>query len=273
MNKRLQIMLNWAAGKRNNVSFLEIVRYLTKPSHFKAGKSKIREILENGDYLVVYFEGIAQPLYWPKEYGGRCLHGVAGELLNNDHWHFYEINETKVSEGDVVLDCGASEGLFSLSVAGRCKKVYAIEPLPCFIRCMGKTFSNFDNVEILPFALSNEPGEASIVDHGLTSVLEISSDKTMTKVQLNTIDNLFYLKGIPVNYIKADLEGFEIKMLEGARKSIAAHKPKIAITTYHDPRHANLITEFLKDVTNEYKFKAKGIEQRSGSPIMIHAWV
>ncbi|MGD9580873.1 MAG: hypothetical protein AB7V50_05840, partial [Vampirovibrionia bacterium] len=83
MNKRLKILLNWAEGKRNNVSLPEILKYTVKPSHFKTGKKKVNSIKESGDFFIIHFENIDKPLYWPKEYGIKCLNGVAGELLDN----------------------------------------------------------------------------------------------------------------------------------------------------------------------------------------------
>ena len=42
-------------------------------------------------------------------------------------------------------------------------------------------------------------------------------------------------------------------MLEGAKKTIAEYLPKLAITTYHDPEHAQLITNYLKEI-NPYAY-------------------
>lgn len=273
MNKRLKILLNWAEGKRNNVSFLEILKYTVKPSHFATGKTKVKEIKENGDFLIVTFNDIEPPLYWPKEYGKRCLNGVAGELLDPKHWHYYESEGTEVTVDDIVVDCGASEGLFALAIAHRCKKVYAVEPLQKFIFAMNKTFENIENVDIIPVALSNEPGSACMNDNDLTSTVKLHGIETEMTTKLETIDNLFYNQNRPITYLKADLEGYEIKMLEGARKTIAEYLPKIAITTYHDPDHAVLITNYLKEISPNYKIKTKGIEKLTGTPIMLHAWV
>lgn len=273
MNKRLKILLNWAEGKRNNVSFIDILKYTVKPSHFATGKTKVKSIKEEGDFFIVEFNEIDTPLYWPKEYGERCLNGVAGELLDPNHWHYYETDKTKVTPEDIVVDCGASEGLFALAVAHRCKKVYAIEPLQRFIDTMNKTFATIDNVEIIPVALSDKPGTAYMNDNDLTSTVKLHGVETEMTTKLETIDNLFYNQNRPITYLKADLEGYEIKMLEGAKKTITEYLPKIAITTYHDPEHAQLITDYLKAINPNYKIKTKGIEKLTGTPIMLHAWV
>ena len=138
---------------------------------------------------------------------------------------------------------------------------------------MNKTFENMSNVEIIPVALSNEPGNACMNDNDLTSTVKLHGIETEMTTKLETIDNLFYNQNRPITYLKADLEGYEIKMLEGAKKTITEYLPKIAITTYHDPDHAVLITNYLKEISPNYKIKTKGIEKLTGTPIMLHAWV
>jgi hypothetical protein len=91
-------------------------------------------------------------------------------------------------------------------------------------------------------------------------------------IRIDTIDNLFFRQGIEINYIKADLEGYEVEMLHGASKTIESFDPKIAITTYHKTDHADKIHRFLKGINPKYKFKLKGLHA-SGSYVMLHAWV
>ncbi len=65
-------------------------------------------------------------------------------------------------------------------------------------------------------------------------------------------------------YIKIDLEGYDYKALLGAEELIRENKPKIAVITYHNFHHAEDISAYLK---------SKGIYQKTGSPIMLHAWM
>ncbi|MEW6557939.1 MAG: hypothetical protein AB1349_11425, partial [Elusimicrobiota bacterium] len=56
-------------------------------------------------------------------------------------------------------------------------------------------------------------------------------------------------------------------------KLIEKYLPKIAVTTYHDYKHANQIKELLFKINPNYKILVKGISQFSGCPIMLHAWI
>ena len=92
-------------------------------------------------------------------------------------------------------------------------------------------------------------------------------------VQARTVDSLFADRNLPLTYIKADLEGAELRMLAGAERTIRLNKPRIAITTYHEAHHADAITAFLRRIDPAYRILTKGIEHRAGAPVMLHAWV
>jgi hypothetical protein len=136
---------------------------------------------------------------------------------------------------------------------------------------MKLTFNKFNNIEIIPFALSDIPHRSNISGSGIGS--SIDSSKTGISVEVTTIDRLFFEKGIPINYIKADLEGHDYATIKGAEKIIQKYKPKISITTYHNKNHAELINNFLKSIEPKYQVKTKGIFANDGSPVMLHAWV
>lgn len=135
-----------------------------------------------------------------------------------------------------------------------------------YVHAMHKTFDGCKNVEIIQVALSDITGVAFIQDQGAASFL---SDKG-EQIELTTVDDLFL--NIPVSYIKAELEGYEIKMLAGARKTIEKYLSKIAITTYHKPEHEKEISDYLQSINKNYHIKTKGIEPINGKSVMLHAW-
>ena len=86
-------------------------------------------------------------------------------------------------------------------------------------------------------------------------------------------NKLFFEKNIPVNYIKADLEGSEPEMIQGAVKTISKYKPRIAITTYHKKNDADDIYKILKSIDSKYNIEIIGIKPENGCSIMMHAWI
>jgi FkbM family methyltransferase len=61
------------------------------------------------------------------------------------------------------------------------------------------------------------------------------------------------LKNKTVTFIKMDVEGSELKALHGARKIIAAQKPKLAICVYHHFKHLWEIPLYMKELVPEYR--------------------
>jgi len=269
--RRLKILAYWLMGRRNNVSAHEILNFLLRPVCTAKAKEKIERIENKPGYLAVYFRNFERPFYYPSAMSIDLLYQVTAEIFYEEYWHHYETDDVKVEEGDVVVDCGAAEGLFSFVNAYKCKKVYAIEPLGEYIDAMKMTFSNFNNVEVIRSALGSHDGSASITKNAISSNISSSSDGE--KVGVTTLDKLFYEKGVRVSFIKADLEGSEMDMLKGAFKTIKSYTPKIAITTYHKSGDARAISEYLKDLDSRYEIYIKGIEAKHGSPVMLHAHV
>lgn len=268
MNRRVGIAKNWVLNK-SNVGFFDMTTKVFSVTCAVRAKKYITKITEEKDFLLVSLKDYDKPLFFPKSMPIRSLYQCISETYNQNDWHYYEVDETKVGMNDTVVDCGAAEGMFAFSVIDRCKKVYAIEPLPAFIDSMKNTFSENNKFELIQNALSDSAGTAYMNEQDISSSV---SDQGTLQVALQTIDNLFYEKNIDVHYLKADLEGFEIMMMKGAEKTIKKNKPKIAITTYHVADHAKVLESMLRSYRDDYKFKVKGIEDRWGSPVMLHAW-
>lgn len=232
------------------------------------GKSRVDSIEDSGKYWKIKFKGL-QPLFYPKDLPLYDLYIVAGENYTSTNWHYYAIPETKITKDDIVVDCGAAVGTFTLSIL-HAKKIYAIEPLPKFVEAMSCTFKKNKNVSILPVAVGEREGKLSMFDGSFGSIID--NRENGVKVKVTTIDNLFYNKGQCVTYIKADLEGWDLEMLKGAEKTIKKNRPKIAITTYHKKDDHIKIMKFLKKIHPTYNIKWKGIDKLWGNPVMLHAW-
>jgi FkbM family methyltransferase len=214
---------------------------------------------------------IETPLYFPKKLPLESLWYCINELCFDYDDHYYEIDETKVAPDDIVVDSGAAEGLFSLLIMKRCEQVYTIEPLPDYIEALKLTFANASNVVIMPYALGEEKGKGLLSENSVGSSL-INKGKGVS-VDITTIDDLFFNKGVRISYIKSDTEGSDLAILKGAEKTIKKYKPKIAITVYHKPDECKQIFEYLKSINPGYKIKIKGMDYKTQRNVMLHAWM
>lgn len=58
--------------------------------------------------------------------------------------------------------------------------------------------------------------------------------------------------------MKLDIEGSEIKCLQGAQRFIQEHRPCIAICVYHRERDLLELPMYLKSLVPEYTFYLRG---------------
>lgn len=269
---KIQTLMNVLKhGEKFNVGLLEGLRIVFATTRVTMGRRYVSKIVHSKDYDKVYLKNFKDPIYYPKGASYYDLYLILGENFSPINWHNYNKKWTRLEKDDIVLDCGAAVGTFSLQAANKCKKVYAVEPLPKFIKALKMTFKNYKNVQILPVAVGDKEGDLYINELSFGSFL--SNDKKGDKVQLKTIDSLFADKNRPITYIKADLEGYEMSMLGGAKKTLKKYKPKLAITVYHKENNYKKMISFLKKVNPDYNFVIKGCGNKYPKPIMLHAWI
>lgn len=256
----------------NNISTLQILAFIFRPSRETISKTFIRKVVKEDGYIKIFLRGIKDPLFCPKSMSMEFFRLVVGEVFYPFNFHYYESFGTGVSKDDVVVDCGAAEGAFTIKVKDECKHIYAIEPLPMYIDSLRKSFSKCKNVEILPCGVSGKKGTAWLTNQDVCSRLSKFKSNSF-KVKLTTIDELFYKQNIPITYLKIDVEGSDLNVLKGALKSIKKYKPKISVATYHNANHARKMAALIKGVNSKYKITLVGIDQWSGNYVTLHAWI
>ena len=132
-----------------------------------------------------------------------------------------------------------------------------------------RTFASYrDKIVIHNCALGNNDGYCQI-NEGLS----ISSGVTLTKekgIPIHKIHTL--MRDEKIDFIKGDLEGFEMAVLLGARETIRRNRPKIVITVYHLENDWHQMKDYLLSLVPEYRWKLKGMVYW-GKPMMLHAWV
>src|SRR6185369_6320776 len=154
-------------------------------------------------------------VFFPKEYNSEEIRtSVALALMEQDNNspHKYLSSKVHIEDGDTALLIGASDGIFCLSIIEKAKKVYLFEPDIKWSIPLTLTLDKFiDKVEIIDKYISDTDDDESI-----------------------TLDNFFNSKKESVNFIQADIEGFETKLLLGAKNILnQSNKLKLSICAYH----------------------------------------
>lgn len=270
-NRRLRLLQFWLKGRRHGVGFFELMKVVLDPTLGVKARRYIDRIDIDGPYRKVFMRGIDRPLYFPESLGMYPLEQLVVEIFHKPDWHYYQIEPTRVRGDDIVLDCGAAEGLFALQAEPQCRKVYVAEPMPLWLDALKRTFSPPTKVEMLPYALSDANRRLRMAEGVLDSHRTDASEGI--EVEARTIDSLFADAGRPLTYLKGDIEGAELDVLRGAERTIRANAPRIAFTTYHQADHAEQITSILRRIHPRYRILTKGIESRAGAPVMLHAWM
>jgi hypothetical protein len=95
-------------------------------------------------------------------------------------------------------------------------------------------------------------------------------DNQASNICCFSLDN--YLAGRPATFIKADIEGMELAMLNGAKETIRKYKPKMALSIYHNPAHLFEIAEYVNFLAPEYRMAV-----RQHSPVfaesVLYCWI
>jgi FkbM family methyltransferase len=144
-----------------------------------------------------------------------------------------------------VLDLGANLGLTAIALSNICKqgKVVAIEPIPLTFSLLKKNLlsSGVNNVKAYNFAVGNKEGSVHmegihsfLAGSFITNAYQSGTQDFSVEVPVKTLDSLFdSLHMDRVDFIKLDVEGYELFVLEGAKKLLNQYKPTVYLEMNH----------------------------------------
>jgi len=166
---------------------------------------------------------------------GMSMHDIAF-LYENYEPKTYDALLRYSNPKSILIDIGANNGYFSLTMAKHYKKIFAIEPSPRnLIRLKTNIKLNrIKNITVLPFAIGDRKKIANFYCSNTTDGDDsLKTNKLYSKkikVQQEKLDNLIKCK---VDVIKIDAEGNENEILYGAMKTIKKYKPIIIFEWGH----------------------------------------
>jgi FkbM family methyltransferase len=142
-----------------------------------------------------------------------------------------------VEPGAVFIDIGAHIGRYTFPMAklvGEDGIVIAIEPDPVPFRALTRgKLNKFKNVVALNVALGDRNGSIMLCQKYITatsSIVEREKCRSFVEVPMETLDSIIKkLKISRIDVVKIDVEGAELKVLEGMVDTIRRFKPYMLV--------------------------------------------
>ncbi len=192
-------------------------------------------------------------------------HYVLPFNLAEQEMRIYSSPSVALRRGDTVLDCGANVGVYTRAALDEgAALVVAIEPAPENIEVLRRNFAAeiaagrvivypkgvWDRDDILTLHVDPHNSAAD------SFVIHREGSHEILKIPVTTIDRLAAeLKLAHVDFIKMDIEGAEVKAIEGGRGTIAKHRPRLAVSAYHDRDHPVAIPRAVRAIHSGYNME------------------
>jgi FkbM family methyltransferase len=164
-----------------------------------------------------------------------------------------EIVKYFVASGDSVIDVGANFGFYTVflsNLAGDKGNVYSFEPIPLTYEILSNNVRSLSlaNVKAFGCAISEKDGPGVMVIPKWSASggenfyqASIQTDKRVggqfreVQVCLKKLDSLFYGHERKIAFVKIDVEGHELQVIEGAKSLISQSKPVLLIEIWGSP--------------------------------------
>ncbi|RYE53469.1 MAG: FkbM family methyltransferase, partial [Rhizobiaceae bacterium] len=218
------------------------------------------------------------------------LAGVLETMLTGDRAHLLPVFEKDQYfalpqycglEKEIYVDAGAYVGdsleRFVWTHYGVFEKAIAFEPGPRQFIALGNRTGrlltewalNADQIELVPAALGDRTGtEHAASQSGHMTSLAVGSGHE--EIRIVRLDD--HLAGSRISFLKADVEGMEMPLLEGAAETIRNYRPKLAICVYHYPTDIPVISRYLQSLVPDYRFALRHHSPQLMETV-LYAWV
>ncbi|HPO62717.1 MAG TPA: FkbM family methyltransferase [Candidatus Kapabacteria bacterium] len=218
INEEQQKVLSYL--KRNLISVFPY-------SFTKKYKSNKFEIYKDKSNSLNYVVQDGKRLYFKRDFDEKSIRRCYPVLQieqDIESPHRYLTEDFDVDLGDIVLDIGAAEGNFSLSIVEKVEKIFLFEADAMWLDALESTFSPWKSkIEIINKFVSNFDDDNNF-----------------------TLDN-FFKSNKKIDFIKMDVEGAELDVLKGSKNILEKENQiKLAVSTYHRQNDAKEINELLK---------------------------
>ena len=171
----------------------------------------------------------------------------------------YMTEKCYIKPGDVVIDAGAYIGDFSAVASKMGGIVYAFEPSSQCLNILNDVAAR-NNFCVVNKALGNvNKTEKLNIYEARTESFISRKDIPLIRtedVEIVRLDDYVKEHGIQhVDFIKADIEGYENNLLLGAEETIKTFHPSLALRTYHNEWDKEELTNTILKFYNGYNIE------------------
>ena len=170
---------------------------------------------------------------------------------------------------EVILDVGANIGYMSVLMSDFAPKarIIAFEPVHSNVVLLEKNIAanNAEHVEVMPFGLGNRPMKAIAAWAGfkrgsafVTNTLEHEFYPESEEIEIKVLDKISSSLNLrSCDFIKIDIEGYELTFLEGAKEFVKEHKPTVVMEVNHwclNALHRITMPDFIERVLEDFPY-------------------
>ena len=192
-----------------------------------------------------------------KVYGARAL--LDKLVIHNQ----YSYKDCKVEKGGFVIDAGGCWGDTSLifsSMVGNDGRIFTFEFFDDNLNILKENFSHnknlSENIILTEHPIYNKSNKILYLNHACADITTLTENKNnLNQYKTICIDDFVEKNKVEkIDFIKMDIEGCELKALQGAINTLKKYKPKLAIAAYHKYEDYYEIPKFLNELNAGYKF-------------------
>ncbi|MBR8828141.1 MAG: FkbM family methyltransferase [Gomphosphaeria aponina SAG 52.96 = DSM 107014] len=187
---------------------------------------------------------IARPIFqllWQKLLNlatmGMNIGGGGNFLKSGEIWVIEWLNKTMANNSQIVFFyVGAHQGNYAsmvLEKIGNKVKLFCFEPSPSSFEALQNRLGKIENVQLFNLGLSDQEGEVTLYATGrkIASLYkqhlhgENLENYQEEKIKLVTLEKFCQAEKIhQIDFLKLDVEGHELKILDGAKEKIKSQQ-------------------------------------------------
>lgn len=180
-------------------------------------------------------------------------------IIHSGWWETDNLSIIKrfVDKSSVCLDIGANIGSLTIPMSECAKKVYAFEAGPDIYGMLKSNIvaNDIKNVEVLNLAVSNKKdvvyfhhNKGNVGGSYVTTNTDVYTTTAVDAIRLDTWAKQELQR---LDFIKCDIEAFEVKFLKGARQTLKKYKPVMLIEFNPIAFTNNKSDDSIEDLWNE----------------------